>query len=116
MELRGDLDRFFKLTHADAKAAGSGKEDVQKIESLIRKIKSSLPDESGEEDETEIQKLDEVPPPERRDDTLLEKGNYPTSSVRFKVLKEIDDSMFLLSEDYEIAVEMEDLIKLVGKK
>jgi len=116
LELRGDLDRFFKLTHADAKAAGSDKEDVQKIEDLIRKIKSSLPDESGEEDETEIQKLDEVPPPERRDNTLLEKSDNLSPSVKSRVLHEIEDSMFLLSEDYEIAIEMEDLIKLVEKK
>jgi len=32
------------------------------------------------------------------------------------VLNEIDESMFLLSEDYPVAAEVEDLIKLVGKK
>ena len=116
LELRGDLGRFFKLTYADAKAAGSSKEEVQKIEDLIRDIKSSLPDEAGEDDETEIQKLDEVPPPERKDNVLLEKSDNLASSVKSRVLNEIDESMFLLSEDYDIAAEMDHLIELAGKK
>ena len=116
LELRGDLNRFFKLVHADSKAAGSDKEEVQKIEDLIRSIKSSLPEEAGEDDETEIQKLDEVPPVERKDGILLKKNKDSTPDIKSKVLSEIDESMFLLSEDYEIAAEMENLIELVGKK
>ena len=116
LELRGDLDRFFELIHADSKAAGSSKEEVQKIEDLIRNIKSSLPDETGEEDETEIQKLDEVPTVERKDGVLLEKNGDSTLAIESEVLGEIDESMFFLSEDYDIAAEMENLIQIVEKK
>ena len=116
LELRGDLNRFFELMKADSKGAGDLSEDAKKLETFIRSVKSSLPDEAGEEDETEIQKLDEVPRPERKDGVLLEKSGDPTPSIESKVLNEIDESMFLLSEDYPVAAEVEDLIKLVGKK
>ena len=101
---------------ADSKGSGDSSEDAEKLETFIRSVKSSLPSAVGEEDETEIQKLDEVPRPERKHGVLLEKISDPTSNIESKVLNEIDESMFLLSEDYPVAAEVEDLIELVGKK
>ena len=115
LSLRGDLSRFFKLIQADSKGAGGSSEDAKKLETFIRSVKSNLPDTTGAEDETEIQKLDEVPTPERKDGVLLEKSNGILPTIKSKVLDEIDESMFLLSKDYEIASEVENLITLVEK-
>ena len=116
LELRGDLNRFFDLMEADSKGAGKSSEDAKNLETFIRSVKSNLPDSTGAEDETEIQKLDEVPAPKRNDGVLLGKSDGILPNIKSKVLDEIDESLFFLSEDYEIAGELESLIKIVEKK
>ena len=113
LELRGDLDRFFELCHADAKAGSGGADDVKKVEKMVRNLKSTLPNEAGEDDESEIQKLDEVPHQEKNSKELLKSDKIMTDSV----LDVIDESMlFMMSEKYSLISDIDSLIDLAADK
>jgi len=115
LELRGDLRIFFEMSRADAQAAGYAAADVNKIEKRVKKVKSALPDETGAGDETELEKLDEVPKQESNSDMLLKTNNGKLSlKVEKSLLVEQLNELLLLS-DSEI-LEVEQIIALINEK
>ena len=80
---------------------------------MVRNLKSTLPDEAGEDDESEIQKLDEVPHQEKNSKELLKSDKIMTDSV----LDVIDESMlFMMSEKYSLISDIDSLIDLADDR
>ena len=115
MELRGDLRRFFDMSRADAQAAGYNATDVTEIEKRVKKVKSTLPDEAGADDETELEKVDEVPKQESNKAMLLKTNNGKLSSdIEKSLLVEQIDELLLLSDS--AILEVEQIIDLASEK
>jgi len=115
LELRGDLRRFFDMSRADAQAAGYKVADVNEIEKRVKKIKSSLPDETGADDETELEKLDEVPKPETNSGVLLKTngGKLLTNPDKSLLVEQIEE-LILLSDS--TLLEVEQILDLINEK
>ena len=115
LELRGDLRRFFDMSRADAQAAGYNATDVTEIEKRVKKVKSTLPDEAGTDDETELEKVDEVPKQESNKAMLLKTNNGKLSSdIEKSLLVEQIDELLLLSDS--AILEVEQIIDLASEK
>jgi len=96
LALRGDIGRFFDLARADAYSAGHNESEVTKIEKRMEKIKAALPEDIDDGNESELQKLDEVPDPKKPVEEAEEEAKF---IIPEEDMPEVQDVMLALSLD-----------------
>lgn len=123
LALRDDIGRFFDLARADAASEGHNQSEVTKIEKRMEKIKAALPDDIDDGDESELQKLDEVPDPKRPVEEAEEEINEAAAMKTFiEKNPGLQDVVLALSDDLiqrienPTYLEIEELIEKVSNE